>query len=42
MFKMRQIIVDNVSFRVNSHTANVAEVYLGMPTSYNLGLKINF
>jgi len=31
-----------VPFRVNSHTANAAEVYLGMPTSYNLGLKINF
>ena len=29
-------------FRVNDHTANAAEVYLGMPTSYNLGLKINF
>jgi len=31
-----------VPFRVNSHSANAAEVYLGMPTSYNLGLKINF
>ena len=31
-----------VPFRVNTHTANAAEVYLGMPTSYNLGLKINF
>ena len=31
-----------VPFRVNSHTANAAEVYLGMPTSYNLGLKVNF
>jgi len=29
-------------FRVNSHTANSAEVFLGMPTTYNLGLKINF
>ena len=29
-------------FRVNSHTANAAEVYLGLPTSFNLGLKINF
>ena len=29
-------------FRVNNHTANVAEVYLGLPTSYNLGLRINF
>jgi hypothetical protein len=29
-------------FRVNNHTANAAEVYLGMPTSYNIGLKINF
>ena len=31
-----------VPFRVNTHTANAAEVFLGMPTSYNLGLKINF
>ena len=29
-------------FRVNTHTANAAEVFLGLPTSYNLGLKINF
>ena len=29
-------------FRVNNHKANAAEVYLGMPTSYNIGLKINF
>jgi iron complex outermembrane recepter protein len=29
-------------FRINNHSANAAEVYLGMPTSYNLGLKINF
>jgi hypothetical protein len=29
-------------FRVNSHSANSAEVYLGLPTSFNLGLKINF
>ena len=29
-------------FRVNSHTANAAEVYLGLPTSFNLGLKLNF
>ena len=29
-------------FRVNDHSANAAEVYLGMPLSYNLGLKINF
>jgi iron complex outermembrane recepter protein len=29
-------------FRVNTHTANSAEVYLGMPTTYNLGLKVNF
>ncbi len=29
-------------FRVNDHSANAAEVYLGMPTSFNLGLKINF
>ena len=31
-----------VPFRVNTHTANSAEVYLGMPTSFNLGLKVNF
>lgn len=31
-----------VPFRVNNHQANAAEVFLGMPTSYNLGLKINF
>ena len=31
-----------VPFRVNNHQANAAEVYLGMPTSFNLGLKINF
>ena len=31
-----------VPFRVNTHSANAAEVFLGMPTSYNLGLKINF
>jgi outer membrane receptor protein involved in Fe transport len=29
-------------FRVNNHQANAAEVYLGMPTSYNLGLKVTF
>ena len=29
-------------FRVNDHSANAAEVYLGMPTSYNLGLSIQF
>jgi hypothetical protein len=29
-------------YRVNNNSANAAEVYLGMPTSYNLGLKINF
>ena len=29
-------------FRVNDHNAHAAEVYLGMPTSYNVGLKINF
>ena len=28
--------------RVNDHSAAAAEVYLGMPVSYNLGLKINF
>ncbi len=31
-----------VPFRVNNHAANAAEVYLGMPTSFNLGLRINF
>ena len=31
-----------VPFRVNSHTANAAEVFLGMPTAFNLGLKVNF
>jgi len=29
-------------FRVNDHSANAAEVYLGMPTTFNIGLKINF
>ena len=29
-------------FRVNDHTASAAEVYLGMPTAYNLALKVNF
>ena len=29
-------------FRINDHSANAAEVYLGMPTTFNLGLKINF
>ena len=29
-------------FRVNNHQANAAEVYLGLPTSFNLGLKVNF
>ena len=29
-------------FRVNDHSANAAEVYLGMPTTYNLGLSIKF
>ena len=29
-------------FRVNNHTANAAEVYLGLPTSFNLGLRFNF
>ena len=29
-------------YRVNNHSASAAEVYLGLPTSYNLGLKINF
>ena len=31
-----------IPFRVNNHQANAAEVFLGMPTSYNLGLKVNF
>ena len=31
-----------VPFRVNSHTSNAAEVFLGMPTSYNLGINLNF
>ena len=30
------------SFGGKTHTANSAEVYLGMPKSYNLGLRINF
>ena len=29
-------------FRVNDGSANAAEVYLGMPTSYNLGLRVDF
>ncbi len=29
-------------FRQNGHNANSAEVYLGLPTSFNLGLKVNF
>jgi outer membrane cobalamin receptor len=29
-------------FRQNGHNANSAEVYLGLPTAYNLGLKFNF
>ena len=42
-----QDAVDNSRYnaypsRVNDHSANAAEVYFGMPTSYNLGLKINF
>ncbi len=42
-----QDAVDNsrynaVPFRVNDHSANAAEVYLGMPTSFNLGIKVNF
>ena len=31
-----------IPFRVNNHKANAAEVYLGMPTAYNLGLRVNF
>jgi hypothetical protein len=42
-----QDAVDNsrynaIPFRVNNHSANAAEVYLGMPTSFNIGLKVNF
>ena len=29
-------------YRVNDHAASAAEVYLGLPTTYNLGLKVNF
>ena len=29
-------------WRVGNHTANAAEVYLGLPTSFNLGLRFNF
>jgi outer membrane receptor for ferric coprogen and ferric-rhodotorulic acid len=29
-------------YRVNTHSANAAEVYLGLPTSFNLGLRVNF
>ncbi len=29
-------------FRVNNHSASAAEVYMGLPTSFNLGLKLNF
>ena len=32
----------NIPFRVNDGSANAAEVYLGMPTSYNLGLRVDF
>ena len=31
-----------VPFRVNTHTANAAEVFLGMPTAYNISLRLNF
>jgi len=31
-----------VPFRVNNHSANAAEVFLGLPTSYNLGLSFSF
>ena len=42
-----QDAVDNSRYNaypsgVNNHQANTAEVYLGMPTSYNLGLKVTF
>ena len=42
-----QDAVDNSRYnaepwRVNNHQANAAEVYFGMPTSFNLGLKVNF
>ncbi len=29
-------------FRQNGHNANSAEVFLGLPTSFNVGLKVNF
>ena len=29
-------------WRVNNSTGNAAEVYLGLPTSFNLGLRFNF
>ena len=29
-------------FRQNGHNANSAEVYLGLPTSFNVGLRLNF
>jgi iron complex outermembrane recepter protein len=29
-------------YRINNHSANAAEVYLGLPTAFNLGLKVNF
>jgi iron complex outermembrane recepter protein len=29
-------------FRVNNHKANAAEVYLGLPTAYNLGISFKF
>ena len=42
-----QDAVDNSRYnaypsRVNDHSATAAEVYLGMPTAYNIGLKVNF
>ena len=29
-------------WQIGNHTANAAEVYLGLPTSFNLGLRFNF
>ena len=42
-----QDAVDNSRYnahpwRINNHTANAAEVYLGLPTSFNIGLRFNF
>ena len=44
MYKTLQIIVDITLFHLELIVTppTYAEVYLGMPTSYNLGLKVNF